>query len=136
MLLDKTLSNWTRAASAIDPTGADMATTGGAVYAYQNVQSADEVGLQFAWSGTSPVGTLAVAASNNYDQATNSGANAVWTDLPSTLFAGDTMAVSGNTGNKLLTVNLKDHVRAKWLRAAYTPTSGTGTLRCHLQGKG
>ena len=116
-------------------TAGDMATTGGATVAIADVKNYDSVGLQFSWEGTSPVGAITLAGSNNYNQYTNSGAGAVWTDVPATIIVGS-LAVSGNTGNTLATVNLKELFRVQKLRATYTPSSGVGALTCNVNGKG
>jgi hypothetical protein len=122
---------------ATDALAANMATSAGASYAILGIHSADEVGLQFTWTGTSPVGTMSFAASNNFDPSTNAGSGATWTTVPSTVFSSTSaFNPAGSASDCIATLTVKDVVRAKWLKITYTPTSGTGTLKCYSHSKG
>jgi hypothetical protein len=90
-----------------------------------------------SWSGSSPAGTTSFAASNNYDPSSNSGSGATWTTIPSTAFAATSgYSPAGSDSDCLVTISLKDVCRCRWLKVTYTPASGSGTLRCHMHGKG
>lgn len=120
-----------------DTAAGDMATTGGATYSIVNIQSADDVGLQLSWAGSSPLGTMSFTASNNYDPSTNSGSGAVWTTVPASVWsATGTLNPAGSDSDVIATLAVREVVRAKWLKLTYTPTSGSGTLRCYMHGKG
>lgn len=82
--------------------------------------------VQFAWSGTSPVGTIKLQASNDLVPRESEISN--WTDI-----TGSTVDVTGNTGTGMLNVTSSMY---SWVRAVYTKTSGTGTLNAVLQEKG
>jgi hypothetical protein len=79
----------------------------------------DNVGIILSWTGTSPVGTLAIQASTD---------NTTWVALD----FGSTISISGNTGTHILNIN---QVPFSYLRAVYTKTSGTGTLTALLSSK-
>jgi hypothetical protein len=90
-----------------------------------------------SWSGTSPVGTLSVQASNDYalNPDGRTAANAgTWNTL--TFMSGgsavQSIAVSGNTGNGFIDIG---PCGAYALRLVYTKTSGTGTLQATVVGK-
>lgn len=72
--------------------------------------------MQAYWSGTSPVGTITVSASND---------NVNFTAISS-------VAVASNTGNYMVNV---DNPAYPWMQVTYTYTSGTGTLTATIAGK-
>ncbi len=87
----------------------------------------------YSWTGSSPVGTVSVQVSDDYLLGANgtSVLNAgTWNTLP--LSSGNTVAVSGNTGNGAIDI-LQTGFYA--IRTVYTATSGTGTLQVEYQGK-
>ena len=85
------------------------------------VTQLDRVAFEVAWSGTTPVGTLFVDAQISPDLG-------VWTALDI-----DTMNVSGNSGNHLITVEVSNFVS---VRLRYVFGSGTGTLTAYIAGSG
>lgn len=92
-----------------------------------NIQFLDNVCYQANWSGgSSPVGTLSVEISVDYDpEQNNSGTwNAV--TLPVT------PAVSGNSGSYAIDLN---QLSAPWVRLKYTRTSGSGTMSAFMSAK-
>lgn len=103
------------------------------------VQKISIVSYTISWSGTSPVGTLAIQVSNDYklrpDGTVADTGN--WSSIP---FNGSvaatpalTLAVSGNTG----TANLASlhSCSAYAVRLFYDRSSGTGTLQAYVCGK-
>ena len=88
------------------------------------------------WSGTTPIGTLAVQASDDYalnpdGTVQNAG---TWNTLPLSL-AGSSVTsipVTGNTGNGMIDIY---GLGAYAIRLVYTKTSGTGTLTAKINGK-
>lgn len=95
-----------------------------------NIEQLDNIGFQLNWSGTSPVGTIAIQVSLDYAQdylgnVTNTG---TWATIGIT----PTPSVSGNTGSAYIDVN---QLSAPWIRAVYTKTSGVGTLQGWITGK-
>lgn len=98
--------------------------------AVTSILNMDNIGIEFTWSGTSPVGTCSVEVSIDYAQdgqgnVTNSG---TWTALT----ISPTLSVSGNSGSIYVDIN---QISAPWIRSKYTKTSGTGTLQCYIAGK-
>ena len=93
-------------------------------------------GYGVSWTGTSPVGTLAVQVSNDYSlNAEGAVSNAgTWATLPFSV-AGTivtSLAVTGNTGSIYIDI---DTISAYAIRLVYTATSGTGTLSATFNGK-
>lgn len=82
----------------------------------QNIQECTHFAVQSTWSGTSPVGSLTV-------QASNDGIN--WDTV-------DTFAVSTNSGTHVYNSPLVGYV---YTQVNYTFTSGTGTLTSLLSQK-
>lgn len=74
--------------------------------------------VQAIWSGTAPVGTLDIQASND---------GATFTSILDT-----PLAVSGNTGDLL--VNVEKHAYSK-IQIVYTASSGVGTLNVYVNAK-
>lgn len=103
------------------------------------IQKISMIAFAFSWSGSSPLGTIAIQASNDYS-ITPGGAvkNAgTWNALTVQLSGSSvsSIPVSGNTGNGLVDIDL---CAAYAIRAVYTPdisTPGTGTLQCVVNGK-
>lgn len=85
------------------------------------------ISYEASWSGTTPVGSLAVEVSNsvtlNADGSIRNAGN--WTILTSS-------AVSGNTGSIFFDVTITAGLAT---RLAYTRTSGTGTMDAIVNGK-
>lgn len=84
---------------------------------------------QVTWSGSSPVGTLTVEASNDYSlNAAGAVANAgTWNTLPNM-----SAPVSGNTGNGVFDIT-QTGIFA--IRLHYTRVSGSGTLNATINCK-
>lgn len=78
-----------------------------------NVLQLDKASIYFAWSGTSPVGTIRVQGRN--------GAEAPWYDLE----LDGTPSVASNSGSHIIVLN---EMPFSDIRVAYDATSGTGTL--------
>ncbi len=101
------------------------------------LQSMTGVSYGVSWTGTSPVGTLAVEASNTYalsstGQVANVGSD--WTTLTLEVNGLPVQAVdiTGNSGTAMIDIT-KTSVYA--LRLVYTSTSGTGLLSATITGK-
>lgn len=85
-----------------------------------NVQNLDGASVFVEWSGTSPVGVLAVKGRN--------GANGSWYEID----MGSTIDITGNTGSHqlvFLELPFTD------LRLDYTRSSGTGSLTATIVAK-
>lgn len=100
------------------------------------ISNITRVSYGVSWSGTSPVGTLSVQGSNDYQQnADGSVENAgTWTTLTleSNGSSTTTIPVSGNTGAGMIDVQ---NTAIYALRLIYTSASGTGTLSATICGK-
>lgn len=91
---------------------------------------------QFVWSGTSPVGTVAIECSSDYEvnaagEVVNSG---TWTPMTVSYLGTSvqTIPLSGNSGSGVIDITLTS---VPFIRAVYTATSGTGTLNVLASGK-
>ncbi len=89
-----------------------------------------------SWTGTSPVGTLSVQASNDYSLYPNGKVNnpGTWTTLTLSVAGAPvtTISVSGNTGTAMIDI-VETSIYA--IQLVYTAASGTGTLNAILTGK-
>lgn len=108
-------------------TNGDMSTAA-ITSSVTSIQFLDNIGVQVNWTGTAPVGTIAVQVSADYaadefGNVTNAGN---WFTLPVS------PAVSGGTGSVYVDLN---QMSAPWLRVVYTKTSGTGTLNAFITAK-
>jgi hypothetical protein len=90
-----------------------------------NVVNIDIAHILVEWSGTSPVGTLAVQARHNQESTNITGS---WFDLDGL----SAIAISGNTGSHQILLN---ELPFSEIRLVYTFTSGTGSLTATIQGK-
>lgn len=85
----------------------------------------------YSWSGSSPVGTIAVQISNDYSVLPNGNVNnaGTWTSIYCNFNGSSTLAnsvaVSGNTGTGFIDVPLTG---AYAIRTIYTASTGTGSL--------
>lgn len=91
--------------------GANMATAS-TTSAVTEVQYMDNIGIVLNWTGSTPIGSVLISASN--DQLT-------WVSLD----FGATIDIAGNTGNHIIEIT---QLPFGYLRAVYTKGSGTGTL--------
>lgn len=91
-----------------------------------NVQFEDNIGIQVSWTGTSPVGTLAIECSNDYGR--NGVTSPVWVALD----FGSTINITGNSGSHTININQLPFTN---IRANYTRVSGTGTLKAQISAK-
>lgn len=104
--------------------------SGNLTSAVSNILNMDNPGIEFVWSGTSPVGTCSVEVSLDYNQDINGNVTNPGTWVSLTLVP--TPAVSGNTGAIYIDIN---QISAPWIRTKYTRVSGTGTLQGYICGK-
>lgn len=84
----------------------------------------------YSWSGTSPVGTIVVEVSDDYQQNAEGGVKiaGTWNALP----LSNTPSITGNTGNGLIDI---DQLGAYAIRTRYVFGSGSGTLNVMFKGK-
>lgn len=82
-----------------------------------NISYGDNVGVQFVWTGTAPVGVGGMEASNDN--------GLTWTPMT----FSPSPAITGNSGNLLLSAN---NVPYQKVRPVYTRTSGVGTLQAYV----
>lgn len=80
-----------------------------------NIQQAAGYAVQAVWSGTSPVGTFTVEASND--------------NINFTSILNSPVAISGNTGSLMINV---ENAFYGFIRVVYTATSGSGSLTVHI----
>lgn len=101
------------------------------------LQSITKFSYEISWSGTSPVGTLALQVSNTYAPTSNGsvGSGGTWTAMPLDLSgtgAVMTIPISGNTGNGFIDITVQAGYAVKLF---YTRVSGSGTLIATINGK-
>lgn len=99
-------------------------------------QSLSLLSYEVAWTGTTPIGTLAVQVSNSYALNANGTVKTAgtWTTVPLELSGAEvtSIPITGNTGNGFIDVT----VHAGYaVRLLYTKTSGIGTLTAIVNGK-
>lgn len=94
------------------------------------VQKLSLISYSITWSGTSPIGLMAVQVSNDYSVFPDGIVNnpGTWNSLP----LSTTPSISGNTGNGFIDIDLNG---AYAVRLTYTFTSGTGTLNAIVAAK-
>ena len=89
-----------------------------------------------SWSGSSPVGSIVIEASNDYALEPNGTIlNAgTWSVLTLSVNGSPatSVAVSGNTGSGMIDIT---QCASYAIRMKYIPTSGTGTLQAIINGK-
>ena len=113
---------------------ASMATN--KISAVTILQSLTKLSYGISWTGTTPVGTVSVQASNDYSLNPNGVTvdNAgTWTTLTLEYNGGlvTTVPVSGNSGNGFIDVTTGAYA----VRLIYTAASGTGTIVATIVGK-
>lgn len=89
------------------------------------------ISYDISWSGTSPVGTMAVQVSNTFKENLNSTSASNpgdWTSLP----LSSTPTISSNTGNGCIDIDVTGFYA---IRLVYTAVSGTGTMNATLAAK-
>ena len=95
-----------------------------------------EMSYAVSWSGTSPVGTISVQASNDYSLFNNGAVNnpGTWNTLPLELSGANvtSIPITGNTGNGAIDIA---SLGLYAIRLVYTASSGTGTLIATINGK-
>ena len=99
------------------------------------LQSITKAAYAVTWTGTSPVGTLSIQASNDYSIEPSGIVNnaGTWTTLTLQYngSAVTTIPVSGNTGTGLIDITTSAYA----IRLIYTAASGTGKLTATIVGK-
>jgi len=88
-----------------------------------NVINLDKASIVLEWSGTAPVGTVTIEATND-----DPDKSPLWRELD----FGSTISISGNTGNHDLIFN---ELPFRAMRIQYVAGSGTGTLTATLTSK-
>lgn len=100
------------------------------------LQSISGVNYSVSWSGTTPVGTITIEASDDYVPDTDGSPNSsgTWNPVPLMINGvyGTTIAVSGNTGKGMIDIY---GIAAYAVRFVYTRSSGTGTMNVVVTGK-
>lgn len=99
------------------------------------LQSLTMVNYAVTWSGTVPVGTVSVEASNDCVVSAEGGVSGgTWNPLPLDLngVTVTTIPITGASGNGMIDI---DGLAAYAVRLVYTRTSGTGTLGVVVTGK-
>lgn len=100
------------------------------------LQSLSLVSYAVSWSGTAPVGTLAVQVSDDYSlDSTGTVSNAGTWNTVTLNIAGvptSSIAITGNTGKGYIEVG---PTAAYAVRLLYTKTSGTGTFQATINAK-
>lgn len=100
------------------------------------LQSLTKYSYEVSWTGSTPVGTLALQVSNSYALAPDGTTSAAgtWMTVPVEVSGVEvtSIPVSGNTGNGFIDVDVH---AAYATRLVYTKGSGTGTLTAIINGK-
>ncbi len=99
------------------------------------LQSITSLNYAVTWTGTTPIGTLAVEASDDYKADGGAVLNAgTWNVVPLNLAGASvtSIPITGNTGNGMIDI---DGIAAYAVRLLYTKTSGVGTLVAVVTGK-
>lgn len=101
------------------------------------IQKMTMMSYSYSWSGSSPVGTVSVQVSNDYElnpdgTLKNAGTWNTIFFLDSSGTVVTSFAVSGNTGNGGVDV---DQTGFYAIRTVYTRASGSGTLQALFCGK-
>lgn len=100
------------------------------------LQGLSMVNYAVSWTGSTPVGTLALEFSDDYTLSPNGTVlNAGTWNIAPILVAGvvqTSVAISGNTGNGMFDVTATG---AYAVRLFYTKGSGTGTMTIVVSGK-
>lgn len=108
-------------------TGADLSAS--RTSKVTSVGYTDNIGIIVSWTGTSPVGTLQIQVSNDYDPLGNLGAGTgTWQPLD----FGAPIGIAGASGQHDLNIN---QLPFSFLRAVYTRISGVGSLQASLTTK-
>lgn len=94
------------------------------------IQKLSLISYSYSWSGASPVGTVTVDVSNDYSQNSDGSVKnpGTWNSLP----LSSTPAVSGNSGNGMIDIDLQSSFA---IRTVYHRISGTGTLNVVINAK-
>lgn len=116
-------------------TNGDMSTAS-ITSAVTIIQSITLGTYSYSWSGTSPLGNLAIQISDDYSVYPNGAVNnaGTWNTVYVTLNGSsvvNAIPVSGNTGNGIVEWSSGAYA----IRTVYTKTSGTGTLQAFFAGK-
>lgn len=90
-----------------------------------------------SWTGSTPVGTIAVQVSNDYSQNADGTVNnaGTWNVMPFTDLTGTlvtSIPISGNSGNGFIDIT---DTSAYAIRLVYTSGSGSGTLNAIFAAK-
>lgn len=100
------------------------------------MQSLSKISYEVDWTGSSPVGTLALQVSNTYAIAPDGSVGSVgtWTAVPMDVSGVETttISISGSTGNGFIDVTMHAGYACRLL---YTKVSGTGTMTAVVNGK-
>lgn len=100
------------------------------------IQKISLVTYTYSWSGSSPLGTLAVQVSNDYSlDCQGNVANAGnWSAIPFLVSTATalSLALSGSPGAANITIPL---CGAYAIRTIFIATSGSGTLQAYICGK-
>jgi hypothetical protein len=99
------------------------------------VNNMSMVSYSFTWSGTTPVGTVAIQVSDDYSTYADGTVNnpGTWNNLPITYSGSSVTSIplTGNTGNGIIEGITSSYA----IRPYYAFTSGTGTLNAIFTGK-
>lgn len=101
------------------------------------LQSISGVSYTLSWTGSTPIGTIAVEGSNDYSLNPDGSVDNAGTWIPIYISvnggaAAANAAITGNTGSALIEI-LKTTVYA--IRLFYDATSGTGSLTAVINGR-
>lgn len=97
-----------------------------------SIQYLDNICIELIWSGTSPIGTIAIQGSLNHAQDAQGNVTVAGTWVPMVIGGSPTQAVSGNSGSMLFDLS---QLSFPYIRIVYTKTSGIGTLDGYIGGK-
>lgn len=90
-----------------------------------NIYNKDNIGIQIVWTGTL-VGDFLVQVSANYDDNTLAG---TWTAIT----LDPEVSAAGSANDAYIDIN---QISAPYMRVFFDRTSGSGTIRATITGKG
>lgn len=100
------------------------------------LQSVGNISYEISWTGSTPIGTLALQVSNSFTLggAGGQGAAGTWTTVPLELSGAEvtSIPITGNADNGFIDVTMNAGYAVRLL---YTKSSGTGTILATISGK-
>ena len=116
----------------------DGSMSGNLISTISAISNISMINYAFSWTGTTPIGTISIQASNDVKLLANGQPDpnnpGTWNTLPLSLSGAlvTSVPVSGSSGNGMIDVDAQGCYAT---RAVYTAVSGTGTLIATVNAK-